>query len=1186
MDSSKLKRFAQHARRLLLDQVKAKLDLVLAQDSAARRENASAVKELEEQISQTGKAKVIDKVAYTWFNRFCALRFMDLNGYSKIRVVSPADESQFLPEVLAEAKQGHMDEDRVPEKTRQRVDALLSGKAPSHDPQQEAYRLLVVAECNAFHQAMPYLFERIADYTELLMPDDLLSGNSVLAYTREAMTPDACQDVEVIGWLYQFYISEKKDQVFDGLKKNQKITPENIPAATQLFTPHWIVRYLVENSLGRLWMLNHPGSPLAGQMDYYIAPESPETDFLKIAKPEDIKVCDPACGSGHMLTYAFDLLYAIYEEVGTDPSEIPEKILTHNLFGIEIDERAGELAAFALTMKARAKNRRFFNKGIKPNICVLQKVTFDADELSEYMDAVGRDLFTLDLRETLQQFAEVDNLGSLITPKLASVANVLPVLKAQDLAGNLFLSNTHTKVMQLLQMVECLSTNYQVAIANPPYMHQKGMNVALKAFLNKEYPTGKTDLFSAFMLRILSFGNKGAYYGFVTPFSWMFLSTFESFRSDLLKLANIQNLVQLEFNAFEPAMVSVCAFTLKTPAEPNQIGSYIRLVDFKGPKNQAPRTLEAIHDKTVPWYFKFKSDDFSRIPGSAISYWLTEEAINAFSRGSLLQNFASPKQGLATTDNSRFIRFWYEVNISNIHFDCQSRKAAQEGGRRWFPYNKGGDYRRWYGNNEYVVNWENDGKEIKENVIRKYPYLNGNPDFVTKNQDSYFQECITWTRISAAYFGVRYSPPGFIYDVAGSSAFPPADDFYSVLAFMSSAVADFYIKAINPTMTTQSGSVGKLPYLRKEIDRSNEDFRKISQTLIEISKKDWDDYERSWHFAAHPLVTGKDIKSITIHESYKQTLSLRNSLISSAQELENKNGLAFVNAYSLGSVIRPYYPREEITLTCNPHYRYGSGKSEDELLALMLADTIRELVSYAVGCMFGRYALDNPGLVLANQNETIEDYRRLVPNSRFEADADNVIPILDSEWFADDVTERFRQFLRVTFGDSNYEENLAFIEKALNVKTKRNYTLRDYFLGEFYSDHIKAYKKRPIYWLFSSPKGTFNALIYLHRYRPDTASVVLRYLRDFRAKLAARLSTLERVLINPATSQGEKTRANKEIDTLKKQIIELQDYENDTLYPLATAQVAIDLDDGVKVNYLKLGAALKKIPALDAKEED
>ncbi|MBJ2223965.1 BREX-1 system adenine-specific DNA-methyltransferase PglX [Pseudomonas sp. MF7451] len=597
METTKLKKFAQHARRLLLEQVGAKLALVLDASSAARRENPQAVVQLEKQIAASNREQLIDKVAYTWFNRFCALRFMDVNAYTRIRVVSPADEGQFQPEILAEAKAGHIDEDRVPEKISRQIQALLSGTAPSHDPQQEAYRLLVVAECNSFHSSMPYLFERIADYTELLMPDDLLSGNSVLAYTREAMTPDACQDVEVIGWLYQFYISEKKDAVFEGLKKNQKITPENIPAATQLFTPHWIVRYLVENSLGRLWMLNHPGSSLARQMEYYIKPEAEETDFLKITCPEDIKVCDPACGSGHMLTYAFDLLYAIYEEVGTDPSEIPEKILTHNLYGIELDERAGELAAFALTMKARAKQRRFFNKAIKPNICVLEKVAFSHDELDEYITAVGRDLFTIDLRETLKQFEEADNFGSLIRPKLTSVQNVLPVLEAKDLAGNLFLAGTHAKVLQVLRMADYLSPRHAVVIANPPYMGGKGMNGRLGAWAKENYPSSKSDLFAMFIERNLDMAMPAGVVGMITMQSWMFLSSFESLRARILNQNTILSMAHLGARAFDSIggeVVSTTAFVLENQHKPEYKGAYLRLVNGNSEAEKAAMLKEAI----------------------------------------------------------------------------------------------------------------------------------------------------------------------------------------------------------------------------------------------------------------------------------------------------------------------------------------------------------------------------------------------------------------------------------------------------------------------------------------------------------------------------------------------------------------------------------------------------------------
>jgi hypothetical protein len=623
METAKLKRFAQFARRSLLEQVSAKLKMVLAEDSAARRERAEAVKKLEEAIKGHGKDQVIERVAYIWFNRFCALRFMDVNRYNRVNVVSPADPGQFQPEILAEAKMGHIDEEMVSDKVRQQVFALLDGKAPSRDPQGEAYRLLVVAACNFWNKAMPFLFEHIDDYTELLMPDDLLSGNSILAYTREAMTPDVCEDVEVIGWLYQFYISEKKDEVFGGLKKNKKITPENIPAATQLFTPHWIVRYLVENSLGRLWMLNRPNSPLKKRMEYYIEPRDDftteytentekektsndsvssvcsvvEKDFLVVSSPEEIKICDPACGSGHMLTYAFDLLYAIYEEEGYEPAEIPTMILTHNLYGIEIDERAGELAAFALTMKARAKQRRFFNKEVKPNICVLENVRFDEDELKDYMEFVGRDLFTAPLQSILRQFEEADNFGSLIRPDVTDMDGLLRILEAKDVSGQLFLSMTHQKVLQALRQADYLSPKYHVVIANPPYMGGKGMNGRLAAWVKDNYPKSKSDLFAMFIERNLDLAQKHGVIAMITMQSWMFLSSYEALRSCILNQSTILSMVHLGARAFDSIggeVVSTTAFVLENAHKPHYRGAYMRLVDGSSEAEKMEMLTKAI----------------------------------------------------------------------------------------------------------------------------------------------------------------------------------------------------------------------------------------------------------------------------------------------------------------------------------------------------------------------------------------------------------------------------------------------------------------------------------------------------------------------------------------------------------------------------------------------------------------
>lgn len=529
METASLKEFAKYARRSLIEQVSTKLELVLSKDSAALRENLEAVNELKYQIQETSKAQVIERVAYTWFNRFCALRYMDVNRFNQVMVVSPA-EGQFQSEILADAKMGHIDQKVVPRKTSQRVFALLEGNAKGADPQAEAYRLLVVAVCNDYNRLMPFLFSRITDYTELLMPDDMLSNNSILAYTREAMTPDVCQDVEVIGWLYQFYISEKKDEVFASLKKGKKITAENIPAAAQLFTPHWIVRYLVENSLGRLWMLNHPNSRLKEQMDYYIEPKELETDFLKVPSPEELKICDPACGSGHMLVYAFDLLYAIYEEEGYDAPDIPRLILEKNLYGIEIDERAGEIAAFALFMKARGKYRRFFTKSVRPRICVLKNVIFEENEIAAYMDEVGRDLFTASFQKIFHEFREADHFGSLIQPTHTDVDHISSILKDKNISRNLFISKTHQKVLKVLKQTDYLSPKYQVVVTNPPYMGSKGMNRRLSSWAKENYSDSKSDLFSMFITRILTLIKGNGYAGIMTPFTWMFLSSYEKLR--------------------------------------------------------------------------------------------------------------------------------------------------------------------------------------------------------------------------------------------------------------------------------------------------------------------------------------------------------------------------------------------------------------------------------------------------------------------------------------------------------------------------------------------------------------------------------------------------------------------------------------------------------------------------------
>ena len=590
-------------------------------------------------------------------------------------------------------------------------------------------------------------------------------------------------------------------------------------------------------------------------------------------------------------------------------------------------------------------------------------------------------------------------------------------------------------------------------------------------------------------------------------------------------------------------------------------------------ENQANST-----QNTKQYFFRASAADFKKIPGSPIAYWVGSATKAAFSEMERLGNFSKPRQGMSTNDNERFLRLWFESSILRIGFGYADAKEAKISNKRWFPYNKGGTFRKWYGNSELTVNWANDGQEIKEWLVNnpKDPNtLHWSRRII--NTEFYFKTGITWTFISSNAFGVRYSHQGALFDVQGSSMFP-ARNLEFVLGFLASKVAWHFLKILNPTVSIQAGNIAALPWVSFDSAKL-EDAGKRDVFLIKLAKQDWDSYETSWDFTCLPLFQTEHILP-TLKGTYQNLRTHWQEMTLEMQRLEEENNRIFIDAYGLQEELNPEVPLNEITLTCNPNYRYSNSKNAEELEALLLTDTMKEFISYAVGCMFGRYALDKPGLILANQGDTVKEYLRQIPEPIFPADHDNVIPILDGDWFTDDISDRFRKFLRVTFGEEHYEENLKFIEVALGKE------IRKYFLKDFYNDHLRRYKKRPIYWLFSSPKGSFNALIYMHRYRPDTVSVVLNaYLREFRNKLLVRKTHLEAVSISASASPGEKTKALKEIESLRKIIEELERYEREVLYPLATEQLAINLDDGVKVNYQKFGTALKKIPGLDAKEE-
>lgn len=1170
MDTKHLKKFAQSARNQLMEQVGVQLEKVLTTDSALLREKEKGLNELKKRLESLSKEQIIEEVAYTWFNRFCALRFMDVNRATRMGTVSPsAGFSQ--PEILAEAKQGYIDDDLEKFVDTKKVHDLLGGQLPSGDPQTEAYRLLLVAACNYYNSVMPFLFEKIADYTELLMPEDLLSEGSVISSIREALTVENCKDVEVIGWLYQYYISEKKDEVFADLKKNKKITPENIPAATQLFTPHWIVRYLLENSLGRLWMLNNPDSKLVEKMDYYIKPEQDETDFLKVDSPEEITVCDPACGSGHMLVYAFDLLYAIYEEEGYEPTDIPTKIFRNNLFGIEIDKRAGQLAAFALVMKALSYDKRFLSRNGKhryapqPNICVLENVHFTDEEIKRYMKEVAGDVFTADVIATLAQFEEADNFGSLIRPILKNPGEVIRKLRSLNMGLDIFTFTTTEKVVKALKQAVYLARKYHVVIANPPYMGGKGMNGNLGSWLKDNYADVKSDLFSAFIIRNIHFSLPKGQLGLMTPFVWMFLSSYEKLRRVILNENTLTNLVRPEYHAFfDSAYVPLCAFTLSSYHLHDHNGSFIDLNRFYGKDVQPIKTLEAINNPDCDWFFRASTDDFMKIPGSPIAYWISDIARNVFKSSTPVGSISKIRAGVATGNNERHVRLWFEVRLENLKLDASSRTEVWESSQnKWVLFNKGGIARKWYGNNDHVINFDRSSYKILKNSGNHLP-----------SEEYYFKECLTWSDVTSGELCIRYFPKGSVFSTVGNSIFAEDIPLSIICCNLACNASTNWLQVLNPTFHANPGDVGKLPF---EIPRHRNKVVGIFNNCVKLSKTDWDSHETSWEFSTLPLIYMANERK-TLRQNFANLNDRCQQDILELQRLEEQNNKLFIDTFGLQDELLPVVPINKISLTCNPEYRFRGNKSKEEFDALHLNDTIKESISYSVGCMFGRYSLEKPGLILANRGETLQDYLIQVPKPSYPADEDNVIPILDGNWFTDDIAERFFKFLRVTFGDEHYDENLKFIEDAIGKD------IRSYFLKDFYNNHVKMYKKRPIYWLFSSPKGSFNALIYMHRYRPDTVSVILNdYLREFRTKLIARRDNLDQVSISGSASKSEKTKALKEIEKLKKVINELDIYERDILYPLATEKIEIDLDDGVKVNYNKFGKALKKVTGLTGK---
>ena len=906
-------------------------------------------------------------------------------------------------------------------------------------------------------------------------------------------------------------------------------------------------------------MLNRPDSRLAQQMDYYVTPVDDETNFRAINSPEELKIIDPACGSGHMLTYAFDLLYLIYEEEGYSPSEIPGLILANNLYGTEIDPRAAALAAFALMMKARARQRTFFNKLVEPKVCVLEPIHFAPQELDLLLTPSGdRDAEIA----FWSQFEDADTVGSLIRPGLETLDRIRHHFPQLDHGGDLLHAEVFDRAERVVRQAEYLAARYSVVVANPPYMGTKSMNGVLADFAKKQFKDSKSDLFAMFIERCLGLADDRGLVGMITMRSWMFGSTLGQLRTSILATAAVRNLAHLGAGAFDTItgeVVSTAAFVLeKTDMPLTRFGAFVDLTQPTSEAGKRECLLQAISDGGQ--IFRVPMSSFAAIPGHPIAYWAADEALAAFRAYPPLSTRAELKAGISTGDNPTFERQWYEVALSGI-----SRVGSRDaiGTTRWTPCNSGGRFRRWYGNNEVVMDWENGGSRIRSHTGSAVR----NPSYMGRGG-------LTYSKIGGARFAVRTVLPGFVFDDTGRMIFPNEyEEAMALSALLNSSTCQYFLDLMSPGISFTSAEIGKIPCAPMQVDR----LSTLAEQATEIAKKDWDSTELSWDFQRPSLMGHSSGAFNQLRDVVEAYASASLETVGELRVIEEEINKSVAAAYGLEGVVETAVPDSAIALGANP--RFSQDLDEDGVKTQIAADACRNLVSYAVGCMFGRYSLDKPGLIVADEGVTVQDYLAKISGPTFAPDSDNVLPVVDGDWFEDDIVTRFRQFLRAAFGERHFEENLRFVTEALGVRD-----LRDYFVKSFYKDHVQRYKKRPIYWLFSSPKGSFNALIYMHRYTPSTVSTVLNeYLREFKAKLEATLAQQERLAAGGGTSR-QQAAAQKEADRIRKMLLELNEYEHDVLYPLASQQIVIDLDDGVKVNYRKFGAALKKIPGLEAGE--
>jgi len=1218
MNKNKLKSYAQNARREFIKAViqsaavyginekeilpcEEKGDFCFINGKPSPKAIHSQRKTLEEHIQSQGFYQVMEDAAYTWFNRFAAIRFMELKGYLShgYRVLSHPEEKR-EPEILEKAQYI----ERLDGLTKDEIIKLkIDGKG-----EEKLYARLLLAQCNELSHAMPFLFEKIKDYTELLMPQLLLRNDSLIRIMVNEIPKEDWDSVEIIGWLYQFYISEKKDEVI-GSKK--AIKTEDIPAATQLFTPNWIVKYLVQNSLGAKWLSTYSLSSIKQEMEYYVEPAEQTPEVIEEIKkmtpatlnPEELTVMDPACGSGHMLVEAYNLLKSIYLERGYRKRDIPKLILEKNLYGLEIDERAAQLSGFALMMKAREDDPQISKREINLNILCLRETkninigdtlrSLDSlltgqyssfpSEKYKFMGVIDGPLFAnqtmprekkeknqfilKNIKKLLELFTEAGTLGSLISIPQEIGNNLSAIKKEMESLDNLKTlmgQRAIDTILPLLQQAKYLYQKYDVVIANPPYMGSSGMNATLKEFAKTRYPDTKSDLFAMFIERGFEMAKEGiGFNAMVTMQSWMFLSSFEKMREKLFDISTMRNMVHMS-NGVMGIAFGTNATVWFYKKIPGYKGSF-SYIDYKN-----------LNDENIPQEFPVKnnrlkdtsSDDFKKIPGSPIAYWASNCIIDVF-KNKKIMNYATLFQGIITGDNEKFVRFWHECSVGKITFNATTIDELDLKNKYWVPYNKGGENRRWYGNQELIVNFQEKGRN----------FTRGKHQF----SKFYFKPCFSWTYLSSSVLAARYFPYGFLWDVAGSSVFPYEEkDIYYFLALISSNVGRILLNIINPTMNMQVENISVLPvvYCNQVM---GDNFKEKIQRCIMITQQDWDFFETSWDFEKLPILE-KGIKSTNLNLSCKNYRLQCQQMTDEMEQLEVENNRIFIETYGLKDELTPDVPIKEITLFVNPYYRYNGNLIDDEREKRFKADTMKELIGYAIGCTMGRYSLDKPGLIYAHSGNVGFDTSQY---KNFPADKDGIIPITDTEWFDDDAIVRLIKFIEVVWGKETLEGNLDFIAEALKLRvgeTSRD-AIRRYLVNDFYKDHLQTYKKRPIYWLFSSGKEkAFQALVYLHRYNPGTLSRMrTEYVLPLQGAISRHIEHLKKDKEMVSTSAGIKIQ--KEINKLGKQNEELLSFD-EKLKHWADMKIELDLDDGVKVNYSKFGDLLAESNKVTGKSNE